>query len=159
MIILLILLTRPVFWGATFGIISPTGKTSEIIKSGGFIEGEIAIPVKSILFAGIEFSTTSLVMKGTGNSTFKILSLNPALFIIPQPVARGIELESKLLLSRFVHDNPSNSFVFYGLGYAYGASIKVASHPLKISISLDYNTFPSRKNNFSWIDLGIKIGK
>lgn len=159
MIVLIMLITRPLFWSASFGIISPIGKTSEIAKSGGFIKGEVASPVKSIINAGIGFSATSLVMKGTGNSSLKILSLNPTFLISPQPTTRNAELKSKLLLARFVHENPFNSFCFYGLGYALGAGIKIVSRPLKISVSLDYNSFPTEKYNFSWIDFGIEIGK
>lgn len=159
MIFYTLLVTHTLLWSASFGIISPVSKTAEIVKSGGFISGEVTFPIKGILHGGIQISGISLVLRGTGNSSLKILAFSPAIVATQLPIVREVELSSRLLLARFLHENPSNSFIFYGLGYSFGTSIKILSRPIKISLFIDYNSFPTKKTPFTWVNLGFKVGE
>ena len=156
--ILALVITTKIFWNFCFGIIAPSGISSNLIKSGGFLKSSFTLEPLWPISTGIEASLTSFVLSGTGNSGLKALTISPFLVVKPIPSTEAVRLMSNILFSQFFLENPSRQFSFHGLGYGLGAEIRIISSPLKSSVFLEYNSYPSNHSRFSWFNLGIRLG-
>jgi hypothetical protein len=153
-----LVITSKLFWNFGFGIIAPSGISNNLIKSGGFFKSSLTLKLNQVISTGVEGSLTSFVLSGTGTSSLKVFTISPFFGITPIPSFEGLKFMPNILLSRFNLENLVNRYPFFGLGYGLCTEIKIISRPIKSSVFLEYNSYPSKYSSFSWFNIGIRLG-
>jgi len=147
------------YWhlGSSVGLIVPISSTNAIIKSGGDFSLEFVYPKTELANFGAELSITSMILKGTGNSYLKVISISPELKVPKSPIFNIFTIKGRLNFSRITLENPFFTDSFWAFGYGGALNIHLLSKPLPLAINMDYVAYPGGKKALEWLKLGLLI--